>query len=66
MAFVLILLAVFVKRSVSEFSGFIMTLIILKIRISVSFGGGYTVVQLLRYCARGFDSRWCHWIFSLT
>jgi len=33
--------------------------------------GGYTVAQLveaLRYKpeGRGFDSRWCHWNFSLT
>jgi hypothetical protein len=33
--------------------------------------GGYAVAQLveaLRYKpeGRGFDSRWCHWIFSLT
>jgi len=32
---------------------------------------GYTVVQLveaLRYKSEGhgFDSRWCHWYFSLT
>jgi hypothetical protein len=34
-------------------------------------GVGQTVAQLveeLRYKpeGRGFDSRWCHWIFSLT
>jgi len=33
--------------------------------------GGYAVAQLveaLRYKSegRGFDSRWCHWNFSLT
>jgi hypothetical protein len=29
---------------------------------------GGVVVEALRYKpkGRGFDSRWCHWIFSLT
>jgi hypothetical protein len=29
---------------------------------------GSAVVEALRYKpeGRGFDSRWCHWIFSLT
>ena len=30
--------------------------------------GGGTVVKVLRYKSEGrlFDSRWCHWNFSLT
>jgi len=44
-----------------------------KIQISLNFdkNRGYAVAQLveaLRYKpeGRGFDSRWCHWNFSLT
>jgi hypothetical protein len=31
-------------------------------------GGGGAVVKVLRYKSQGrwFDSRWCHWNFSLT
>jgi hypothetical protein len=39
--------------------------------IPTEMGGTLLVAQLveaLRYkpAGRGFDSRWCHWIFSLT
>ena len=35
--------------------------------MNVGDGGG-TVVKVLRYKSEGrwFDSRWCHWNFSLT
>jgi hypothetical protein len=31
-------------------------------------GGGMQMVETLQYKpeSRGFDSRWCHWNFSLT
>ena len=40
-------------------------------RLSILFCRGHAVAQLvetLRYMpeGRGFDSRWCNWIFSLT
>ena len=38
---------------------------------NISFFGGYTVSQFVEALCnkpegRGFDSRWCHWNFSLT
>ena len=40
------------------------------IKACIVSGKGHAVAQLvaLRYKpeGRGFDSRWCHWIFSLT
>ena len=39
------------------------------IKAKVKFGArGDVVVKALRYkpAGRGFDSRWCHWNFSVT
>jgi hypothetical protein len=42
-------------------------LVLLSTRV-VFWGGGGVVVKALRYkpAGRGFDSRWCHWNFSVT
>jgi len=45
---------------------------LINVVLCIKFGGGGHVVMLLvealRYKSegRGFDSRWCHWNFSLT
>ena len=38
-----------------------------KVKVKVKVSGG-VVVKALRYkpAGRGFDSRWCHWNFSVT